>query len=199
MASAMFSTKTDFPLTWYVSQPGPPQIIEGNYPHSVPEPCPIRAYYVRPETNQTYCLDRLFQLFIDEGGYFPSVAKMKEVVEQLHPVDDLTLDELFMIFDWYNQIGRTSEYQHPFVLTQRKDVYSNKICGVIHVNGLIHYAQFNGGVASLKKQLIGSPSFPTWIGTVKYTPTISTPPWAFMYILDLDVFGNWLKQYLVFS
>ena len=198
----MLSTRTDFPLTWQVTHIGPPRIIgtSGTDDQLTPPVYPVRAYYVRPETNQTYCLDELFKVFVNEGGFFPSAAKMKEVVEQLHPVDDLTLDELYMIFVWYEQMGWTSKYQHPYVLILRKDYYSNDIFGVIHVNGLIDYARHNGGVASLQDQPVDSPALPTWIGTVKYTPTYYTPPWAYTDIIfDINVFADWLKQYLVFS
>ena len=201
MASANsqgLSLQIDFPIRFPVDKRGFPFVIGTSAydPNSVTIYYPIKAYYVRPNTDQTYCLEKLLEIYNELAPECASRALMKQIVEKISPIDDLTHNELYMIFEWYEQLGRQSVYPHSFILMQR--IYRNEydIRGIIHVNGLIDYVQHEGGVDSLKLDPRRSPAYPTWINNVNCAPTYYTSPYAYKYIINLEDFGKWMQKYI---
>jgi hypothetical protein len=195
----MSSSLVDFPFSFSVDHHGPPMVIgTSSYnPDRIIEYHPIKAFYVRPHLDMTYCLDSLFEKYNSICPEPQSFDQIKHIVPTLLPIDDLTNDEVCMILHWYEQLSRKSVYDKPFILMQRFPPYDHRVCGMIHVNGLIDYVQHSGGTESLKIEPYGHPALPLWINDVNYTPTYYTPHWAYRDIIDIDTFCKWIKKYIV--
>lgn len=202
MASAtvnVLSLQTAFPFRYKVDNCGGPMIIGTSAydPNLEIMKYPIKAFYVRPESDQTYCLDTLFDIYNAMAPVYPSNDQLIQIIKEISPIDDLNEDELFMIFQWYDQMTRQSDYNEPFILMMQNVKDSDDFKSIYHVNGLIDCVQHEGGVASLHVDPYSNPSYPMWINDAYYTPTNHTHPAAYKYIIDLDVFGKWIQKYLV--
>jgi hypothetical protein len=201
MASAsadVLSLQTTFPISFPIDHRGYPIVLGTSAydPNRVITYYPITAYYVRPDTDQTYDLTKLLELYNEMAPECASHVLMKQISDKLSPIDDLTKDEMYMIFEWYEQLGRRSVYSKPFILMQRIYRDSYDIKGIIHVNGLIDYVQHEGGVNSLTLDPDNTPAYPTWINDVNFAPTYYASPYAYKYIINLESFGKWMQKYI---
>lgn len=202
MASAnakVLSLKTAFPFRYTVDNRGGPMIIgvSAHNPNLVIPQYPISAYYVRPESDETYCLNKLFDIYNTMTPVYPSNDRLIEIIKEISPIDDLTHDEIFMILEWYDQMNRQSDYNKPFILMMRNAKDSENFKSIYNVNGLIDYVQNEGGVTSLYVDPHRTFALPLWINTPFYVPNNYTHPAAYLYIIDFDVFGKWMQKYII--
>jgi hypothetical protein len=156
---------------------------------------PIKAYYVRLETDETYDLTELFKLYNDLQPKFTNIEDIKITIDRLPQFDDLTRDEIYLILFWYERMGRSEQQTKPFILMQTKCFYKNDIIRVIHVDGLIENLQQYTNYNYKLDDSFRYPAFPIWCNDVPPTCSMFTPPCAFKYLLDMDKFMSWFMSY----